>query len=128
MLKKLLWIVFYLIWGILMNRIGESGRVSESRVSKLLKAKKTPASGALDFAKGDMVTDTHVIEAKSTVTKTMGIKHSWLGKIAKEAKHQNKRPAITLSFTTPEGKAVKDGDWVAIPLTDWADFLGNYNE
>jgi hypothetical protein len=64
------------------------------------------------------------IEAKSTVGDSIGLKHAFLGKIAHEARMHTRRPALTLSFTTGDGRPVKDGEWVCIPLKDWVELVG----
>lgn len=105
------------------SRIGDAGRLSETRLAKSLDARLRPASGAVEGIKGDMVIPTHLIEAKSTTGRSLSLKHEWLGKITKEARDQNKRPALTISFTHENGRAVPNGHWVAIPLHDWLEML-----
>jgi hypothetical protein len=107
------------------ERIGDAGRLSESRLARKLGAKLMPASGAVQGIKGDMELPGYKIEAKSTTGDSIGLKHTFLGKIAHEARMHTKRPALTLSYTTGDGRPVKDGEWVCIPLKDWLALLEN---
>lgn len=97
------------------RRFGLVGRQAEERTAKRLGAKLTPASGALDGAKGDMALGCFLIENKSTVQGRIGLKFDWLAKIAREARTLGKRPALALSFTTGDGRPIVDGKWVLIP-------------
>lgn len=98
------------------HRIGKSGRKSEERLARQLGGRTRPASGAMEGAKGDIVLGEHLLEAKSTTQASMGVKHSWLAKIAKEARSEGKMPALAVSFINPDGNPVMDGEWVMIPL------------
>lgn len=109
-------------------RIGDAGRLSETRLAKDIGAQLRPASGAVEGIKGDMITKTHLIEAKSTTGRSISVQHAWLGKITKEARDQNKRPALALSFTNENGKPAPAGHWVAIPLQDWLDMVARLEE
>lgn len=110
------------------DRIGDAGRASETRLAKSLGARLQPASGAVDGIKGDMRLPDHLIEAKSSTGRSIGVQHKWLGKITREARQNNLRPALTLSFTSGDGRPVPAGEWVAIPLNDWLDLLSNQKE
>jgi hypothetical protein len=99
--------------------IGWSGRRSEKHLAKKLGATPTPNSGAVAGAKGDLNLDAHLIEAKSTVAATLGLKHAWLSKIAKEARSVGKSPVLTLSFVTGDGRPKPSGEWVCLPLHEW---------
>lgn len=101
------------------HKIGNAGRHSEVRVAKKIGARLTPASGAVDGFKSDMITPDYRIEAKSTQTATMSIKLEWLVKITEEALNSNKVPALTVSYVTPAGKPRRFGDWVMIPLSHY---------
>jgi hypothetical protein len=98
------------------HRIGKSGTKSEKRLSKDLGARLRPASGAMEGAKGDMTLGECLIEAKSTINATIGLKHSWLSKIGTEARSEGKTPALIVSFITPDGTPIIDGEWALIPL------------
>jgi hypothetical protein len=92
------------------------GKRSEARVAKSLGARLTPASGALDSAKGDFKLSTILGEAKSTINASISIEYDWLLKIAHEALYQGKTPALTVSFVNGNGTVKHNGDWVLIPL------------
>jgi hypothetical protein len=66
--------------------------------------------------KGDLVLSKFLIEAKSTVADSLSLKFDWLAKINREARSVNKRPALTVSFTTGNGQAIPNGEWVLIPM------------
>jgi hypothetical protein len=108
-----------------MSRIGDAGRLSEKRLAKALGLRQRPASGALQGAKGDMEAGQALIEAKSTVHSSIKLELAWLAKIAREARAQGKTPALTLSFTTGDGRPVPGGQWVCIPLHEWVMIKGD---
>lgn len=95
------------------------GRRSEKRISLSISARLQPNSGAMRGAKGDMKKASYLIEAKSTRTQTIAIEYSWLVKITTEALNKGMCPALTASFTDPEGKGKIHGDWVLIPLHEF---------
>ena len=96
--------------------IGRGGRASERRLAKTLGAKQTPASGALEGAKGDLMKGDFLMESKSTARDSLGVKYDWMVKIGKEARDRRKIPALTISFTTEGGRELPFGEWVAVPL------------
>jgi hypothetical protein len=101
--------------------IGGAGIASEKRVSRSIGGRQTPASGALAGAKGDINREDVLLEAKSTSANSISIKYVDLAKITREARSMQKFPALTVSFTMPDGTAVPDGDWVLVPLSEWKD-------
>lgn len=103
--------------------IGKTGRKAETQIASKLKARLRPNSGAMASAKGDMVLDDFLIEAKSTVHDSISIKYEWLGKISSEAMAVRKVPALAVAFTWPDGRAVSFGEWVMIPLTAFNDLV-----
>ncbi|MCO5157905.1 MAG: hypothetical protein M9945_14345 [Aquamicrobium sp.] len=106
------------------HAIGKSGRASEQRLARQLKAKARPASGAMEGAKGDIDLGAVLMEAKSTTALSMGLKLEWLAKISREARQEGKSPALMISFVTPDGNPVVDGEWVAVPRHVWEDSVG----
>lgn len=103
--------------------IGTAGRKNERKVAKKLGARLTPNSGAMAHSKGDMHTSAFLIEHKSTSSETLSIKREWLLKIAHEALHTNRIPALAFSFTTTNGDSKIDGEWVAVPATVWKELF-----
>jgi hypothetical protein len=108
--------------------IGDSGRKSERRVAKVMKGRLTPASGAMDSAKGDMkLSRTHkfLSEAKSTTADTMRLELHWLMKIQSEALANSAKPLLTISFVGPDGKlrGLKE-DWVCMPRSCFDELTG----
>lgn len=103
--------------------IGKTGRVSEKRLTKSLGGRGRPASGAMAGAKGDIDLGGVLMEAKSTVNGSLGVKLDWLVKIAHEARSEHKVPALAVSFIRPDGKPVIDGEWVMVPRHVWEEHL-----
>lgn len=86
------------------------------RLDKSIGGYLTPASGALDGAKGDRELDgTIKIEQKATDKKSISIKFEFLEKIFREAKQQGKDPALMFSFL--KIKSIAPTDWAAIPVS-----------
>lgn len=104
-------------------KIGHVGRVSEAKVAKKLAARLTPASGALAGAKGDMSVNNYLIEAKSTVKRSLSLKLDWLEKINHEALSTGKVPALSVRFTTEYGDEVRGGNWVMIPESEFKELM-----
>jgi len=76
----------------------------------------TPASGALDGAKGDRELDGNLkIEQKATDKKSISIKFDWLEKIYREARQQGKEPALIFSYL--KIKSIAPTDWAVMPVS-----------
>ena len=102
------------------HKIGRGGRKSETRLAKTLGGTTTAASGAMTGFKGDIQRGEFLIEAKSTKNDSLGVKFEWLAKINQEARQaKNKRPALTISFTTEAGQALPNGDWICMRMSDF---------
>lgn len=99
------------------KKSSKRGRNAEKRATKRLndKASLVPASGAIPGLKGDISQDDFLIESKSTVNMSLGVKQAWLDKIAMEARDVNKFPALMLQFTDERGEVVFNGSWVCMP-------------
>ena len=70
----------------------------EKKFAKKYGAKLTPNSGARWHSKGDLTTDTHLIEVKSTVKSQMVVHKAWLEKIRAEALKEGKEPILVIDF------------------------------
>jgi len=103
------------------------GAVTEKRLAKEHGGKLTPASGALDGAKGDWTLDHEAykfrVEGKATGKESMSLKLEWLCKIRNEARETNRVPALTISFVDSMG--VPREEWVAIPTWLFKEIFGN---
>lgn len=106
------------------HAIGKAGRASEQILARQMKARGRPASGAMEGAKGDIDLGTVLLEAKSTTRNSMGLKLEWLAKISREARSEGKSPALSISFVTPDGRPLTDGEWVAVPRHVWEASVG----
>lgn len=80
-------------------------RKQERRIVKSLKeiglqARQQMASGAMWFAKSDVISDMFQIEAKTKAkpSKSITLKSEWFDKIHQEALMVNKIPALVFSF------------------------------
>jgi len=96
------------------------GRKSEKRVIKDIGARAHPNSGAMRGAKSDasMKAANFRLEMKSTTNQMMALEIGWLAKISREALVHGQRPAIVVSFVTPDGKPRQSyhAEWVVLPL------------
>jgi len=94
----------------------QHGRKSEKRVAKLMGARLTPGSGAIDGAKGDAVLPNFLVEMKATVNGSYSLKKETLNKITQEAMARNKVPLLMVSFVIGSGTKLHNGDWACLPL------------
>ena len=104
-----------------LNRLEKRGKVShgkasEKKLAKSIGARLTPASGAIDSAKGDMKVGEFLIESKSTIHGSISLDRDFFLKIVHEAMFTGKTPALTVSFVNGDGTPKKEGEWVCIPL------------
>jgi len=90
------------------------GTNSERLVAKRLGGRTRPASGALEGCKGDVELNTYLLEAKSTIHKSMSVKLDWLLKIEAEALAEQKMPALSVTFVDATGSPVRGGKWVLV--------------
>lgn len=73
----------------------------EKRTAKNLGAKVQTSSGSSDFLKGDVISDTCLIECKTCTTekKSFSIKKEWLDKIEEQCFEMRKRyPILAFDF------------------------------
>jgi hypothetical protein len=100
-----------------------ASRKQEGRITKSLKqigeeARRQMASGALWFAKSDVVSSLFRIEAKTRAKagqKSITVQKEWLDKIKQEAFETSKIPALAFSFG--DGKdyfVLEDRDFYAL--------------
>lgn len=106
------------------DRKNAHGTKAERRLSNQLDARLTPASGALQGAKGDMTRREFRIESKATVKDSYRLTLDVLCKAADEATEQGQVPAVAVQFTSPDGRLRRCGGWVAIPLHVFDDLTG----
>ena len=99
------------------KEIGRAGRASERRLSKTIGGRLTPASGAVDGAKGDIRFNDFLLEAKSTTRDSFSVDYRQLAKIKAESLSNDKAPGLTVSFVTGNGVPRQSGEWVLIPLS-----------
>lgn len=94
----------------------------EQRVAGALGGRKTPASGALPSAKGDVVAghtgEGWMVECKRTKNRSLSVKAEWLGKVSREALKVGKTPALAMEMDMT-GEVATEKDWVAIPLSEF---------
>jgi Holliday junction resolvase len=82
-------------------------------------AMRSPASGALDVFKSDVITDKFRIECKTKEkpSKQIVVKKEWLDKIEQEAFLSNKTPLLAFSFGTSQ-------DYIALRIEDFLEIIG----
>lgn len=93
----------------------DHGTKAEKRLAKRIGAQLTPASGALDHAKGDMTIGQFRNEAKSTIHDSIRVRLDDLLKISQEALEQGEQPSLTIMFVGQDGRPRPQGSWVLVP-------------
>ncbi len=101
------------------------GNKAEKNVAQRLKAKLTPASGAMAGAKGDMEKGGFRIESKATKAESMRLELGWLQKIYQEALERGENPALIVQFVNSDGKPLPRGSWVMVPEDLFKEFIGD---
>ncbi len=66
-----------------------------------------------------------LIESKSTIHKSLSVKHAWLRKIAAEASAQNLRAGLAIQFVDRTGRPVQDGSWIMLQEQTFRAMLDN---
>ena len=100
-----------------LTRTPRHGQKSERRVVKKMGARRTIASGATDRQKGDGSTRKALIEAKATVKRSYSVKQETLEKLRLQALQEGKYPVLAVSFVTGDGRSIRNGDFVVLPLS-----------
>lgn len=121
----------------------------ERRVSEAINGKRQPGSGAFNEAKGDVSSDTYLVECKRTVNQSLSIKAEWLVKITREAFAEHKIPAFSFEFDRSTISSVElrtkfskndrspmglrnlnmtEETWVAVPLSVFASLVEKEDE
>jgi hypothetical protein len=80
------------------------GAAAEKRVAKLTDSRRTPASGARWFSKGDLRNETQLMEVKATAGKSYSLKLATLRKIEEEAAAEDREGSLVVEFSTPKGR------------------------
>jgi hypothetical protein len=94
----------------------------EKALAKRLGGSTTPASGATDSKKGDIVVGEFLLDDKSTIKDSLTVTKDMLIKISREAREAGKSPALSLSFSNM-GLTAKT--WVCVPIDEFERLLGN---
>ena len=85
----------------------------ERSIAALIGGRRTPLSGASDYAKGDAKGKVYLAEAKETAKGSYSLKQAILAKIDQEAMAQDRYPMLTVRFLNMPPLASKD--WVMVP-------------
>lgn len=80
------------------------------------------------YSKGDVRADAFLIECKRTEHASIGLKKSWLDKIAREAAAAGKEPALAIEIAGGPNDAHGERDWVMVPLRVWKKLMGEEDE
>ena len=105
------------------DRLGGSKNISDKQENRLAEksgGRRQPASGALPFAKGDVITGELLIEAKATSKKSLSVKKSWLEKITMEAERVQRVPCLAIHFD--DANNFTEEDWACVPFS-WLMFV-----
>lgn len=109
-------------------RLFEQGGVTpteqEHRVARVVGGHRQRGSGASMYAKGDVLAARFLVECKRTEHASLGVKKSWLDKIAREAAAAGKEPALAIEIAGGPNDAHGERDWVMIPLRCWRQLMG----
>lgn len=82
------------------------GAAAEKRVAKLTGSRRQPGSGSRWYGKGDLKSQSELIEVKATARKSYILKLATLRKIEREAAAQDRDPLFVIEFTTPQGRVL----------------------
>lgn len=107
-----------------MNQVNktESNR-HERDLARRIGASQTPASGATDGHKGDMVLGNLLIDDKSTVKASHKITRDMLHKISREARESGRDPVLSLSFLG-NSMGLAGRTWYCIPENLFLEHFG----
>lgn len=97
------------------TRTPTHGQQAEKRAARRLGGRQTPASGALEGAKGDIRRGKFLLESKATRKRSMSVQLAWLEKISKEALDAGLDPGVVLQFVDSTGRSYPAGRWVLVP-------------
>lgn len=95
----------------------QEARITKSLQDIKMQARTQMASGAIWFAKSDIVSELFQIEAKTKAkeSKSISIKREWLEKIEREGFQARKIPALAFSFgDNVDYFALRDRDFLAL--------------
>lgn len=102
------------------------GQKTERQILKKIGARRQPGSGAIPGLPNDGVKNRYLIEVKSTVKASLGLKKKWLEDLEENALRHGKIPALIIVFNKipnvggsaamrAMGDRAERQEWVAIP-------------
>lgn len=86
----------------------------EKRCAASLGGKRRPASGAMEFRKGDVACRLILVECKRTQGRSLSLKAEWLDKISREALAEGKEPVLHVEIQGVSPLTPRD--WALVPL------------
>lgn len=98
----------------------ERSKKQEKRAARMNGGRVQPASGALDFYKGDVDLGAYLLECKTTQRLSFSVTRELLKKISDEARVVGKKPGFMVSF---ENGMMKAEDWILIRVSDFKGLL-----
>ena len=110
------------------KRSSDSVLRHENEVADSIGGFRHIGSGAFKDLKSDASSDVWQAEAKQTSLKSIGLKFSWLDKITREARQQDKLPVLFVRFVDSPRGSVAEDDWVVIPKTVFEKFMRKCDE
>jgi len=96
-------------------RASELGKCGEETVARRVKGRRTPGSGSVVGAEGDVRSDTLLIEVKTTEKLSFSVKYRQLAKIAHEAELKGLTPVFSVVFADGDGSPRRRGEWALVP-------------
>lgn len=97
-----------------MNPQKQKSKRQEKRVAKKVDGRTTVASGAVPFDKGDVSSESFLIECKTTDKKSYSLKNEIFEKIAREAVNVGKIPLMAIEINGAEYIVCRDYDFFSI--------------
>ena len=64
-----------------------------------------------------------LVENKCTEHKSISLKHSWLEKIAREAREEGKAPALAIQFVDKQGNSLRHARWVLVEEHEFKELI-----
>jgi hypothetical protein len=90
----------------------------EKRLAKRVNGKAVRGSGSSVYSKGDVHSDSFLVEAKHTNARSIRLTDEWLAKITKEAIAVGKNPALEFELLGSEDPMLEKS-WIAVPMSVW---------
>jgi hypothetical protein len=95
------------------------GQKTEKRIIKKIGGRQQPASGAIPGIPNDGIKGRYLIEVKSTINYSLGLKRKWLEELDENAILRGKKAAMIIVYNNSMRSLQGSQEWVAVPLNDF---------